>query len=36
MDNIIKFYSKSKDEELRKLSNFNMEKIIIEDIEFKS
>lgn len=36
MDNIIKFYSKSKDNELRKLSNFNMEKIIVEDIEFKS
>ena len=35
-ENIIKFYSKSKDENIRKLSNFHIEKIVLENIEFKS
>lgn len=35
-ENILTFYSKSKNKNVRELSNFHMEKIILEDKEFNS
>jgi ribA/ribD-fused uncharacterized protein len=35
-ENILTFYSKSKNKNIRQLSNFHMEKIILEDKEFYS
>ena len=35
-ENILTFYSKSKNKNVRQLSNFHMEKIILEDKEFNS